>query len=396
MKRYLLPVLLVLTLLFSACQAGTPAPTPTPTPPPTPTPTPEWEREGWTLVWHDEFDGETLNTEDWSYDIGGNGWGNNELEAYTDRPENVRLENGLLIIEARAEKFVRRDYTSGRIKTQGKLAWTYGRIEARMQLPAGPGMWPAFWMLGTDIDQAGWPTCGEIDIMEFVGKDPTHVYGTVHGPGYSGSSGVGTRTSVPDASSTFHVYAIEWEPEEIRWYVDDVEFFHVTPQSVPGTWVYDHPFFILLNLAVGGNWPGSPNESTVFPQQLKVDYVRVYQRPDQVGAGATERGVLHVGEITAQAETHDDGTWQAVATLTIVDAAGKPVPEAQVVGGWAGIAPRGETEGLTDANGQLTLRSEATAKRGDLTFCVTNVTRVGYTYDKSANVRNCAKASLQP
>ncbi len=392
MKTYGITLIVGLMVLLAGCSSAA-APTPTPTLPPTPTPTPEWEREGWNLVWHDEFEGETLNPEYWTYDIGGHGWGNNELQAYTDRTENVRLEDGFLVLEARAEKFVRRDYTSGRIKTQGRLAWTYGRFEARMQLPSGVGLWPAFWMLGTDIDTAGWPLCGEIDIMEFVGKDPTHVYGTVHGPGYSGGSGVGTRTSVPDASSAFHVYAVEWEPEEIRWYVDDVEFFRVTPQSVPGTWVYDHPFFILLNLAVGGNWPGPPNETTVFPQQLKVDYVRVYQRPDQIGAGATERGTLHVGDITARIVTNADGTWQAVADILVVDTAGQPVSNAQVVGGWVGAVPRGETEGLTDAEGRLSLRSEASDKSGERTFCVTSITRVGYTYDKEANVRNCAKVT---
>lgn len=392
MKR-ILGVVFVLGLILSACTA---APTATPTPEPTPTPTPEWERPGWVLVWHDEFDGTALDPASWTYDIGGHGWGNNEAQAYTDRPENVRLENGLLIIEARKEEFVRRDYTSGRIKTQGRLAWTYGRFEARMQLPYGNGIWPAFWMLGEDIETNPWPACGEIDIMEHIGREPTRIYGTVHGPGYSGSGGVGHSTTVTDVSTTFHVYAVEWEPQEIRWYVDDVEYFKVTPDMLPGTWVYDHPFFILLNLAVGGYWPGYPDESTVFPQFLKVDYVRVYQRPEMVGAGATQRGVMHVGDIAVTVEKLADGAHQAVVTIKVVDAEGKPVPEAKIVGGWVGAITRGATEGATDAQGQLILRSESGTRSGEVTFCVTNVTRAGFTYDKSANVRNCAKATIAP
>ncbi len=251
---------------------------------PAATPTPEWAREGWTLVWHDEFDGESIDPANWTFEIGGNGWGNNERQFYTDRPENARIEDGMLVIEARAEKFIRRNYTSARIKTQGLHAWTYGHIEARMKLSYGQGIWSAFWMLGTDVTDVGWPRSGEIDIMEHVGREPTRIYGTVHGPGYSGGGGVGHFTTFPSGSLSeeFHVYAIEWEPEEIRWYVDDEQYFKVMPESVPSDWVYDHPFFIIINLAVGGNWPGYPNESTVFPQFLYVDYVRVYQKPGQV------------------------------------------------------------------------------------------------------------------
>lgn len=378
-------LLLFSALLLTACAAVTE----------TPAPPPEWEREGWVLVWQDEFEGDALDPTNWTFDIGGHGWGNNELQAYTDRPENVRVEDGLLIIEARAEPFVRRNYTSGRIKTQGLREWTYGRFEARMQLPYGNGIWPAFWMLGADIAQTPWPACGEIDIMEHIGREPTRIYGTVHGPGYSGSGGVGHYTTVADVSEAFHVYAVEWEPEEIRWYVDEQQYFRVTPESVRGTWVFDHPFFLLLNLAVGGNWPGPPDDTTVFPQFLKVDYVRVYQRPDMLEATAAERGVIHLGEIVVTAQEQADGTWQAIATLTVVDAAGKPVPEARVVGGWVGAIPRGEREGLTDANGVLILHSESSTRRGEVTFCVTNVTRAGFTYDKAANVRNCAKVMVE-
>lgn len=374
-------ILLLCALLFVGC-----APQVTPTPSP-----PEWEREGWTLVWQDEFAGESLDPVNWTFDIGGHGWGNNELQAYTDRPENVRVEDGMLIIEARAEPFVRRNYTSGRIKTQGLHAWTYGRFEARMQLPYGNGMWPAFWMLGEDIETTPWPACGEIDIMEHIGRETNRIHGTVHGPGYSGSGGVGNYTTVPNLAEEFHVYAVEWEPEEIRWYVNDVQYFRITPESVRGTWVFDHPFFLLINLAVGGEWPGPPDDTTVFPQFLKVDYVRVYQRPDMVEATATERGVMHLGNIVVSAEENADGTWQAVATMTVLDANGKPVPDARVVGGWVGAIRRGETEGVTDANGIIILRSEASERRSEVTFCVTNITRAGFTYDKEANARNCDK-----
>lgn len=374
-------VLLLCALLFAGCTSQA-------TTPPSP---PEWEREGWTLVWQDEFAGESLDPANWTFDIGGHGWGNNELQAYTDRPENVRVEDGMLIIEARAEPFVRRNYTSGRIKTQGLHAWTYGRFEARMQLPYGNGMWPVFWMLGEDIDIAGWPACGEIDIMEHIGRETNRIHGTVHGPGYFGSGGVGNYTTVPNLAEEFHVYAVEWEPEEIRWYVNDVQYFRITPESVRGTWVFDHPFFLLINLAVGGEWPGPPDDTTVFPQFLKVDYVRVYQRPDMMETTPTERGVMHLGDIVVSAEENADGTWQAVATMTVLDANGKPAPNARVVGGWVGAIRRGETEGVTDANGVIILRSEASERRSEVTFCVTNITRAGFTYDKEANARNCDK-----
>jgi beta-glucanase (GH16 family) len=358
---------------------------------PAPTPAPDWEREGWTLVWQDEFDGEAIDTDKWTYDIGGNGWGNNEWQFYTDRPENVRIENEMLVIEAREERFVTRNYTSGRIKTQDLSAFTYGRIEARMKLPYGNGIWPAFWMLGDDIGTAGWPRAGEIDIMEHIGRQPTHIHGTVHGPGYSGSGGVGHYKTFPSGSLSeeFHVYAIEWEPEVIRWYVDEEQFFMITPETIPGDWVFDHPFFIILNLAVGGNWPGYPDETTVFPQFLTVDYVRVYQRSDQVSVQAS-RGAMRIGDIQVDAQDAETG-WQAQATVKIVDADGQPVSSAKVNGGWVGIVIRGETTAETDTDGVVQLLSNPTERQGEITFCVTSVTAPGYTYDKSANERNCAK-----
>jgi beta-glucanase (GH16 family) len=252
---------------------------------------PVFGAEQWKLVWADEFDqpnGSAPNPTNWVYDLGGDGWGNNELQSYTDRRVNSRIENGQLIIEALGEKFTGkdrkpRDYTSARLKTLGKQSWAYGRIEARMKLPRGQGMWPAFWMMGADIHKLGWPTAGEIDIMENIGKEPGIVHGTIHGPGYSGSGGIGGSYTLPDGEAIaddFHVFAIEWHTNKITWFLDDHAYFTVTPEKLPAgkKWVYDHPHFILLNLAVGGHWPGNPNSTTQFPQRLAVDYVRVYER----------------------------------------------------------------------------------------------------------------------
>lgn len=283
----ILHFLLVLSFLLSACLAATPEPTPVvPTPAPSLTPSPTaapWERAGWNLVWHDEFEDTELDRTHWTFDIGGNGWGNQELQMYTDRPENIRLEDGILVIEAREEPELvgGRNYSSARIKTQGLHSWAYGRIEARIKLPHGQGIWPAFWMLGEDLYRKGWPGAGEIDILEFIGREPNRMYATVHAPGYSGGDGVGGSLFVPGDSlrSDFHVYAIEWEENEIRWYFDDQEYFRLTPADVPDEWIFDHPFFIILNLAVGGRWPGYPDETTTFPQFLYIDYVRVYQKP---------------------------------------------------------------------------------------------------------------------
>lgn len=255
----------------SAATAPTPVPAPTPTPPPAPV---------WALDWSDEFDGSTLDHSKWLEETGGGGWGNNELENYTSRTDNVRVENGVLVIEARQESYGGNAYTSARIKTAGLQERTYGRYEARIKLPSGQGLWPAFWMLGNNIGSVGWPGCGEIDIMENVGKTPATVYGTLHGPGYSGANGFQNSYSLGSGNfaDAFHVFAVEWEPAEIRWYVDGTLYHRATPALVNGAWVFDHPFFLILNVAVGGYWPGNPDSNTVFPQQMLVDYVRVYRR----------------------------------------------------------------------------------------------------------------------
>jgi beta-glucanase (GH16 family) len=237
---------------------------------------PEWE-----LIWADEFDGaagELPDPANWRFDIGTD-WGNAQLEYDTDRPENVSLDgNGHLAITARRESYQGSSYTSGRIKTQGLFEQERGRFEARIQLPRGQGLWPAFWMLGQNFDTVGWPDCGEIDIMEYRGQEPSRVFGTVHGPGYSGSAAVSRVFDLAqDRFDTgFHVFAIEWGVDYIDWFVDGTAYFRVTPEDVTGSWVFDQPFFILLNLAVGGTIVGPPGASTPFPQSMLVDWVRVY------------------------------------------------------------------------------------------------------------------------
>lgn len=243
----------------------------------------------WVLTWSDEFNGPNGAPPDpakWTFNLGGNGWGNQELEYYTSRRENVRQENGNLVIEAIKEPFtgpdgVHRDYTSARIVTEGRFAQKYGRFEARIKLPSGRGIWPAFWILGDDLKAAGWPACGEADIMENIGSEPSINHGSMHGPGYSGGHALTGKYTLPRGrfSDAFHTFSIEWEPSAVRFYVDDHLYETRTPRDIPGKrWVYDHPFFILLNVAVGGSWPGSPDASTVFPQRMLVGYVRVYSK----------------------------------------------------------------------------------------------------------------------
>ncbi len=252
-------------------------------------------RQTRTLVWSDEFNGPAGAAVDgtkWVLETGNgsNGWGNHERQSYTDTTKNAALDGaGNLVITAYKESLGKRfrcwdgecQYTSARLKTQGKFEQAYGRFEARLKVPYGQGIWPAFWMLGNNIQQAGWPTCGEIDIMEHIGREPRNVYGTIHGPGYSGANGIGAPYSLTSGafSDAFHVFAVEWEPNQIRWYVDGRLYQTRTPADLPpgAAWVFDHPFFMLLNLAVGGYWPGDPDATTVFPQKLFVDYVRVYR-----------------------------------------------------------------------------------------------------------------------
>jgi len=240
------------------------------------------------LVMQDEFDVDGApDSSLWSFDIGngegtdaGPGWGNNELQYYTDRTVNATVQNGILIISALKESYNGASYTSAKITTKGKFDQAYGRFETRMRLPYGQGMWPAFWLLGSNIDDIKWPNCGEIDIMEYRGQEPTITIGTVHGPGYSGGQAITKAYDLlNDRFDTgFHVFGIEWGPEYINFYVDDVLYNQITPADVTGEWVFDQPFYIIINLAVGGDFVGSPNNETSFPQTLLVDYVRVYKK----------------------------------------------------------------------------------------------------------------------
>jgi beta-glucanase (GH16 family) len=240
---------------------------------------------GRTLVWRDEFDGAAGSPPDpgkWDFDVGGSGWGNQQLEYDTDRTSNVSLDgNGHLVITARAEPYLGKSYTSGRIETLAHFVQQYGRFEARMQVPRGQGMWPAFWLLGANHASVGWPQCGEIDVVETKGQEPNLVHGTIHGPGYSGAHGITAQQIVPGAplADGFHVYAIEWLAGHIVFSVDGATYFSITPAQIPpGTqWVFDAPFGVILDLAVGGNFVGSPDGTTPFPQSLIVDYVRVYE-----------------------------------------------------------------------------------------------------------------------
>lgn len=241
----------------------------------------------WQLAWSDEFSGGAGTSPDpksWTFDEGGDGWGNNQLEHNTARTSNVALDgDGHLAIVARKEDYKGNAYTSARIKTQGLRAFRYGRIEARIKLPVGKGMWPAFWMLGSDIAEVGWPKCGEIDVMEYRGDKPKVVHGSVHGPGYSAGDAITRKFRLDDGAAfdaDFHVFAVEWDPARITWSVDDVVYHTLTVAKVKdrGAWAFDHKFFLLLNIAVGGVFSGDPDDSTVFPQTMLVDYVRTYTR----------------------------------------------------------------------------------------------------------------------
>jgi len=269
-------ILVFLNTTFSSGSSSRSAPPPSPS--------------GYVLTWSDEFNGANGSLPDaskWVMETGGGGWGNDELETYTNRAQNAHVQDGNLVITSIKEKYtgpdgIPRDYTSARLKTLGKFDQKYGRFEARMKIPQGQGMWPAFWMMGSNIHAVDWPNCGEIDIMENIGKEPPMVHGSMHGPGYFGGNGLSADYTLASGkfADDFHVFAIEWEANVVRFYVDSTLYETRTPADLPAgkTWVYDHPFFILLNVAVGGDWPGSPDNSTQFPQTMLVDYVRVYSK----------------------------------------------------------------------------------------------------------------------
>jgi beta-glucanase (GH16 family) len=243
------------------------------------------DERNWQLTWSDDFEGaagELPDPSKWSFDLGTgqDGWGNQELQSYTNDPENVSLDGeGNLVITAIRDG---NSFTSARIKTQGLFSQQYGRFEARLKTPYGPGLWPAFWLLGDNIETVGWPQCGEIDVMELRGQAPHIIHGSVHGPGYSGGNPVSKSYALINNrfDADYHVFAIEWDEEKIDFFVDDFLYQRIEHTSVPGEWVFDQEFFIILNVAVGGDYVGFPTEQTPFPQTMIIDYVRVYQEID--------------------------------------------------------------------------------------------------------------------
>jgi beta-glucanase (GH16 family) len=260
------------------------------------------------MTFDDEFDGAAgtpVNGGRWLTETGNNGGNNHELQFYTNSTSNAAMDGqGHLVITARRENpgnfqcwYGTCQYTSGRLNTSGRFTQTYGHFETRMKIPRGAGMWPAFWMLGNNIGSVGWPQSGEIDIMENVGRTPNTVYGTMHGPGYSGAGGIGATFNTPGAlGDDFHTFAIDWAPNRIAWSIDGNVYETRTPADLGGRqWVFDHPFFILLNLAVGGDFPGNPDGSTAFPAQLVVDYVRVTDTAGGGGGGGTAGRITGIG-----------------------------------------------------------------------------------------------------
>lgn len=259
--------LLFSVLFFSFCKKSSGSNTVIPppyNPPPTDTGT-------YQLVWSDEFDSSAINTNTWNFETGGNGWGNNEKEYY--QADNAGIESGNLIITGKKETVGSNNYTSARITTQGKQEFKYGRIEARIKIPVGQGFWPAFWLLGSNINTVGWPACGETDIMEHINTNDT-IYGTIHWDN-NGHKQDGGNTTAPAAE--YHVYSIEWTLTSIKWFIDSTQYFESVIQGSAND-EFQQKFFIILNFALGGNWPGQTIDDSLLPAKMYVDYVRVYQK----------------------------------------------------------------------------------------------------------------------
>lgn len=239
------------------------------------------DKKNWVLSWSDEFNegiGKQPDPAKWTYDLGRgqDGWGNQELQVYTNHPENISQDGeGNLVITAIRNG---NTFTSARIKTQGLFSQKYGRFETRLKTPYGPGLWPAFWLLGDNIDTDAWPLCGEIDVMELRGQEPNAINGSIHGPGYSAGNAITKKYTLPNGrfDNEFYIYAVEWDAEKIDFFVNDFLYHRIEKADVPGTWVFDNPFFMILNVAVGGNYVGFPTDQTPFPQKMTIDYVRVY------------------------------------------------------------------------------------------------------------------------
>lgn len=241
---------------------------------------------GWDLIWNDEFDGTEIDRSKWGFATGGTGFGNNEMQYYSDRPENAFLEDGNLVIQALGERYMGLYYSSAKLQTLVLGEWQYGRIDIRAKMPIGQGIWPAFWMLPARISYGAWPASGEIDIMEYLGHEPNRVHGTLHyGASQSEHQYTGTSYVLEEGTfaDDFHVFSIIWEAESIRWFVDGIEYQEQTEWNTGNAEYpapFDHAFYLIINVAVGGDWPGRPDETTVFPQQLLVDYVRIYQEAE--------------------------------------------------------------------------------------------------------------------
>ena len=239
---------------------------------------------GWTKAWADEFDDPEINTSWWTHEIGNgdNGWGNNELEQYTDAPENSRIENGNLVIEARDDSWNGQQYTSARMITRDKKTFGFSRTDIRAKLPFGQGIWPALWMLGNNIGSKGWPACGEIDIMELIGNLPSTSHATVHfGADFNNYKYIGDKYSISSEifNDRFHVFSVVREFNQMWFYVDDILIFEFDSKDTQGQpYPFNEQFFFIFNVAIGGNWPGSPDETTQFPQRMEVDYVRVFEK----------------------------------------------------------------------------------------------------------------------
>ena len=306
-----------------------------------------------TLVWSDEFNGTSLNTSNWTHETGGHGWGNNELQYY--RPENATISGGFLTITGKRETFGGRNYTSSRIKTQGKRNWTYGKMEARLQIPVGQGFWPAFWMLGENIGSVGWPACGEIDIMEHVNTGNA-IVGTIHYNGPNGYLNVGNSFNTTPAN--FHTYTVDWSSSALRWYCDGVQYHTVNIQnSINSTEEFHRPQFFILNFAIGGNWPGFTIDDSRLPARYVIDWVRVYQGsvtppppPPPTGAPIGQtiwlRGSNNMyvsGENGAANMMCNRTSFQAWEKFTVVDAGGGKIAlrgsNNRYVSGQNGTAP---------------------------------------------------------
>jgi beta-glucanase (GH16 family) len=281
-KQLCLVFLLGLILTLAGC---VPASTSAPTAAPTPTPDPN----SWNLVWSDEFeqpDGSAPDPDKWIHQQGASGWGNAELQNYTNTRDNSYIENGMLVIKGDRSPGTGHDYSSARMNTQYKADWMYGRIEIRAKLPNTQGIWPAFWMLPSGITYGTWPAGGEIDIMEMVGREPGRLYGTLHyGTPHTFTSGTVDLPAGETFADDFHVFAVEWERDEFRWYLDDRLYYtkndwFTSYKNSPYPAPFDQKFYLLINMAIGGRWPGNPDETSVFPQYLYVDYVRIYQHPE--------------------------------------------------------------------------------------------------------------------